>query len=706
MTMRIAKKLLVRVILLGLVVFEVNLVAVYAQGPDQTEEPVIIPSSGQLNVTFEQLGYKTRKLSGHEARSFFGVHIPGNFQISPSGSYLDLDLDQVPEIPDEPATVEVSLAGKLITILPITESSAASDTVRIDFPDNSLQLGRNSIGFLLDTGATCENPGSSVNIFIDESSTVSFNYQQLPYPIDLGVYPFPFSEDSLLNIPVTIVLPDQPTSNDLSAAATIAAGLGQAAGDSINLAATLASELDPDIRANNHLIIIGRPDNNILLSDLELPLDINEDIIQPGYGILEEIVSPWNDFRVALVVSGLDDEGIGKASIALNRDPHFLGMRGPVAIVVEVGSLLSERTSSNASFTLEGLGYDDQIAYGTLPQRYRFDFVLPLGWRLEEAPFFHLKFTHANILNPSGSVIDIVLNGVPTSSVLLDSENTDNGELTVAFPAHRLKDGRNSLDVTVDMDLVNVNECDGINNKRAWTVISNQSEIFLSYNKDDVQPDLSVFPYPFSQSSGLEPTYFVVPDQPLASTVNHLVQLALHLGRASTTERLAIPVVFASEVDEQIRENNHLIVLGRPTENSLLAEINDELPHPFIPDSDILQPLTIDNVVLLVNPERDAGLLQMVKSPWNTNYSILIVTGTTDAGSELAVEPLILENRNLTGNLAVVESIFDPFSDNPNKISIYAVDTRETQDIDRGVQTFTNILSNNQEISLSEQWWK
>ena len=703
--MKLSRQLISGLLLLA-TIFQMNLMALYAQGPLDEEAPIVIPPSGRLTLTFEDLGSNTLQISGDAARRIYRVNLPGNFQIAPSGSYVDLITSHFPEAPEKPSNVDILFNGNIVSKLPLTSANAISSTSRISLPDNSLRVGNNNLIMELNTGGTCENPGASVDLVIDKASSVSFDYQQFPYPIDLGLYPFPFTENSLFEIPVTIVLPDQPSENDLSAAATVASGLGRAK-TGIELSATLASELDPDAQANNHLIIIGRPDNNSLFTELDLPLEIDPSIIEPGFGVLEEVVSPWNDFRVALVVSGLDDEGVGKASIALNRDPHFLGMRGPVAIIVDLGPLQAPVNAGTASFTMEDLGYEDQVIYGTSTQGINYDFDLPLGWELEDTPFFHLKFNHAEILQPDTSVIDIELNGTPLSSALLTTENSEDGELTIALPKHRLRDGANRLAVTVEMALEGGNECDNIENRRAWTVLSSQSEVFLPYNTAPVQPDLDIFPYPFSKNTGLDNTILTVPDQVSSSLANDLARLSVRLGAASNSERLAIPVVFASTVTEELRENNHLIALGRPTQNALLAEVNADLPHPFIENTDILEPLKVDNVVFLVDPERNAGLLQIMQSPWNENYSLLAISGTTDEGTALALRALVNGSRKLVGDLAVVEPSLDPLA-GPDAVEIYALDTRDVDPSRSGLQTFVpgNTLSSNQEINLSEQWWK
>ena len=701
--MRIDKFLIKVLLCLGLL--QTLLLPAHAQGPDE-EAPVILAPSGRLNITFEQLGHSTRELDRNRPERFYRINLPGNFQITPTGNYLELTTSHMPEIPDKPAVLNVMLNGQLLSATALTSTNALSNTVRLDLPGGLLHPGSNSLRIILETSATCEDPGAIVRVLVDKNSTLSFGYEQKPYPTDLGLYPFPFVEQSLLNIPVTIVLPDRPTPTELSTAATVAAGLGQSSGGAIELTAVLAGDLTPEIQNNHHLIVLGMPDNNSLLDALDLPLPINITTLEPGHGILQEIVSPWNEFRLLLVVSGLDEEGVLKAGQALNRQAHFLGMRGPVAVVIDLLPLSEGEASRSPGTTLAEMGYEDQVVYGARPQEYDFQFALPFGWQLDEPPSFVLKFAHANILDPYESVIDLELNGKPIGSTLLDKSNAEQGELAVSLPTRLLKSGRNRLTVGVEMnfpDSDNLNKCRVLDDERAWTVISSESELFLSYVTDDLPPDLGRFPYPFSQGSGFDQTLFVMPDQLSSAVLDYLMQLAVRLGSATKSQNIDARVTYAQQITQELQREYHLILLGRPTENALLRQVNDYLPQPFAADSDLLAPLAVDTVAFAPDPNRDAGLLELINSPWNEKHTLLAITGTTDKGVQLAIQALLEQPKALKGNLAVVEPVFDPFSDQPSQISTYSIDTRPPPS-----EPAVRIggLSDNDLIPLADRWWR
>jgi hypothetical protein len=702
------KGLVAGIVLLCLLTLLGSLVAVHAQGPDGDQVPDVFAPSGRITLTFEQLGYDTKNLNRQQPRRNYRVVLPGNFQISPTGNYLELVTHHLPQVPDKLSVLQVKLDGSLLDAFPLTADNAISNTVRIDLPESFLRAGSSWIEINLDTSATCEDPGAIVNVLIDSTSSISLGYWQSPYPTDLSLYPFPFVEE-MQSIPVTMVLPDGPTSNDLTAAAIIAAGLGQTSGGTIDLTAAMVSELSPNVRLNNHLILIGKPDNNAMMSALELPLPIDGTGVEAGQGVLEEIISPWNEFRLILVVSGLDNDGVLKASNALNREAHFLGMRGPVAVVTRVGAASGSVAHVATSMSLASLGYEDQIIYGAAPQDYTFDFTLPLGWRLDAPPFLVFRFSHADILDPGESAIDISLNGVPIGSTLLDESNAEEGELTISLPARLLDPGRNHLGIGIEMNFPasSRDKCRDLLDQRAWTVISSESEIFLPYNVIDLPPDLSLLPYPFAQGSG-DQTLFVLPDQAYPTVFSDLIQLAVLLGSSGQPGFVSPRVAYAAEVDEEPRANYHLILLGRPTENALLRAANAYLPHPFVPGSDVLEPLAVDSVTFLPDPERDAGLLEIIVSPWNEDRSILAITGTTDDGVGMAVQVFLDPSLRMKGNLAVVEPAFNALTGESIGVSTYATDTRSPSTLaDEDTGTYRDSMSLGGDLFLlAERWWK
>jgi hypothetical protein len=673
-----------------------------------------LPLSGQIQVALGQLDSGTQNLSRDNPQAHYTLDIPGNFSLAPTGNTINLVTSHFPRVPDKPSALKIEVNERLVFAIVLTRENAPQSQTRIDLPPDVLRPGSNSIVVRLETGATCDDPGAILNVVIDESSTVDFGYQQDSYPASLSYYPLPFAEKSLCSIPVTMILPDQPTADHLAAAVTIAAGLGQQTEGEIVLHAISAGSFDPSTHSNHHLIAIGQLDSNTFLQELEPPPAVARANLKAEQGFLEVQVSPWSKYRQLLIVSGLDDQGILKASQVLPLEDRPSSIRGSSAKVdsvpppaIEPGSLPPEQ------MTLASLGQEDETIYGAQLQNLGFDFTLPPGWQLTGPAAFKLVFSHATILDPQKSVIDIRLNDRPVDSTFLDDSTAAEGELTVRLPQRVLQTGNNHLEIGIEMNLAGADgadRCRLLDDKRLWTVISGDSVISVPYTIAHFRPDLGHLPYPFAQDSGIAQTLFVMPDQSSENMIDDLIQLGARLGTFSQTDYLVSNVAYASEATQDTWQDHHLFLLGRPTENALLSEFNEVLPLPFEAGSDT--PAPVDDAAPQVGPGRQVGLLQIANSPWNENLALLAVTGTSKEGTRMAVQAVLEPQHDLKGNLAIINSVDEQTS----QISVRSVDTRPPDSVDRpdrpgesdsqGESPAQEAAVKRDLTPLANRWWK
>ena len=195
----------------------------------------VLPLEGQIEIAFGELAPGTQTLNRDNVQIQYRVDLPGNLRVLPAGSSINLASSHFPQEPDEPSTVEVEVNGRLLSEIGLNRENADKGQTRIDLPARLLAAGANQIVIRLKSGAACEDVGALLSVEIDASSLLSFGYEQRSYPVDLARYPLPFSEKGLLRAPVTLVLPDEPTADNLSAAMSLAARLGQASEGQIDL---------------------------------------------------------------------------------------------------------------------------------------------------------------------------------------------------------------------------------------------------------------------------------------------------------------------------------------------------------------------------------------------------------------------------------------------------------------------------------------
>jgi hypothetical protein len=664
-----------------------------SQPPTPMPSPTPTPRpTPHVDVTFDELGHSTFQLSESGSRGI-DIYLPSNFAPNNDASYLDLIISHIPPEPDKLSVISLTLNGTPLAVVTLSPENAASTTHRFYLRDAPLNPANNRLDISLDSGAVCNVRGAQVDVVIYGHSSFHVEYSLTPHSPDLARYPIPFFEPSFEYEPVYVVLPDSPSVTDLSAAATIAAGLGQFSDGEMRLRSALDTQIATEIRNNHHLIVVGKKGSNRFLDLLNLSAR-DEPPLSDGQGVIQEIVSPWNPLRMILLVTGSDDTGLAQASQALNREAHLLGMQGPVAIVQTV--FLPEPVESrqlDVDFTLADLGYEEEVVYGTRPHTLDYRFNMPLGFAVTEEARFTLHFGHAEIASPTNSSLNAQFNGVPIDSVLLDESNASEGALEVLLPSWLIRAGRNEVRVSVEMNLDNEEKCMFLDTEHLWTAIYSDSSFHLPFTSQDLEPSLDLFPYPFDERPNLSGLLLILPDRPGQLDYDLMLQVSGGLGAADQGDSLALTVTTADLVTQGDREDKDLILIGRPSVHSAIAELNDRLPQPFEAGSDLLRS-QVEPMLLAQDPSRAIGLIQELAAPWDPERTILVLTGTTDEGVAMAAATLLSESDELTGNVAVVEE----------SVGVRAFDTRSLLSTSGnradGPDARQALL-----VQLSERWW-
>jgi len=503
----------------------------------------------------------------------------------------------------------------------------------------------------------------------------------------------PFSERGFEPSVVYFVLPDSPTPDDVTVAATISAGLGRYSAGEIQLKSVTPSELTSEIRDSYNLIVIGWPEANAFLSQLSLPLSLERAGVADDHGLLQELVSPWNPRRMVLVVTGRTYGGVLKAGAALNRQILFPSFKGPIVIVEELlDPPEGEAEILEADMTFEDLGYQDTVVYGTRPTSERFYFYMPGAWQMSEDSSLELFFTHSEIFTNTMSTLDVRLNGVPIGSTLLDHSNSKDGLLEVELLSWLLKSGNNRIEVVVDMS-TGVDECLYWTSDQVWTVISRNSTLHLPYEPQPLELDLANLFRPLTDEPDLSDTYIAFPEAVNQVERDALLNLAARLGEAARGSYIALQAGQANDLGPDLKQTRHIVAIGQPSTNPLIREVNDFLPQPFLPGSD--EPSQARNpAIIAFDPQRSIGFVQLAASPWSPDKALLVVTGTDSEGVTAAFDLLLNRTGELKGDLAMVEDE-----------NLITVDTRPLQ-VNRDVEALQVVRPNTSVlVAIAERWW-
>jgi hypothetical protein len=371
----------------------------------------------------------------------------------------------------------------------------------------------------------------------------------------------------------------------------------------------------------------------------------------PEYdGIVQELVSPWDQTRAILIVTGLSDEAVYKACRAMSSESYFPGMKGPFALVREVRPLPElPPESQDTVLTFADLGYGDRVLRGRSQEAsYSFDF--PFGWHLTEAAYLDLHFSHSQLLNYDESFLSVLLNNEPIATTALSDETSLNGELKVELPPSQMRPGSSNR-ISIQAGMRPFDECASVD---MWLLVSSGSLLHLDHKEQDNNSlDLDLYPYPFDQRSDLADVLFLLPPEPWPEEWDATLQLGAALGGAAGGPNLAPAVALGDTWSEAELGDYHLVAIGRPSRNPALQQVNPQLPQPFHPDSDEIEQ-RINEVVFRLPAGLSLGLVQLIASPWNEARAFLAVTGTTDESVRWAMDVLANQPWALKGNLALV----------------------------------------------------
>lgn len=376
-------------------------------------------------------------------------------------------------------------------------------------------------------------------------------------------------------------------------------------------------------------------------------------------GIIQEIISPWNQNRAILIVTGLNDEAIRKASWAMSSEARFPGMLGPVALVQDAfPPEVDITTPPPTETTLRDLGYEDQILRGRFSQRINYSFFLPLGWQLTDQAVLDLRYTHAEFIEQTGAGFTVMLNDMPIATVALSNETATGGSRQINLPAAAARPGEQNR-LTIEFIPVgggSGERCDGEGLfKDFWLVINSDSKLVLDHTQALEQEfDLSIYPYPFDDHPSLIDLLFALPATPAISEWQNTLAIAANLGNSAGGQTILPAVTLGDDYRGKELADYHIIAIGRPSHHALIQEVNSTLPQPFIPKTDQIQQ-QIDDFIFRLPPGIELGYLQLGPSSWNAAHALLTVTGTSDQGVTWATQ-VLADNRfkQLKGNLALV----------------------------------------------------
>ncbi|MBN2471652.1 MAG: cellulose biosynthesis cyclic di-GMP-binding regulatory protein BcsB [Anaerolineae bacterium] len=665
------------------------------------------------DVALSAFGVGNIELGSPRATALFSISVPSNWLLD-GNNVLYLNVDYQESVPERDvelsylvSLLDVYLDDELISSVTLSESNIGTQTLVIPLPSNLLtvpDVAAYTLQLVFEAEDHCLLDAVARMFIRSDLSYFHFEYHTYYPRLDLARYPEPFYTGTFGDEreSVYLVLPDEPAKEDYEAGAGIAAALGQLTFNDIEARVLKAAEVTDEIRQQNNLLLIGEIGKHSLIDELYAAnalqttlqngaLTLNGETLDENDGIVQLISNPSNDMKAVGVVTGLNAEALRKAAQALSGPPSILGLGGPLALVAETRDIGQAPPGARleTTVTFRDLGVEQLLLTGVGNQIAEVRFFAPTGAQLAPDAKLDLMFTYSGALG-RGSNISVLMNDTPLASAFLhpddsgfsalEKDELGRNHLVANIPTESVVAGATNR-LILYLDAREQIECVFPDPLVTWFNVSPDSELFLPRQYADptlLTPQVGWFPVPFNGLPNLQDMLVSLPAEPTSQDVEQAYQLLSRVGSETTGGMAFRPVVAVGELPDGLDlAQYNLLVVGRPTTNPLLEELNVSLPQSFVAGTDAIDQ-ALDDISYRLPPGYDIGVLQALQSPWASERSILVATGTGPVGQGLAVGAISQDfygRRGLAGDVVFVSA---------SDVSV--VDTRDLYFVDYVVE--------------------
>lgn len=325
---------------------------------DETKDVSDIRKDTKNKLTLNDLGYNDFLLKGPFSQEInFDVSIPKN-KISTAGSILNLKFRYAKNLDFERSLVTVYVNDKPISSKKLSLEKADNDNLEVNLPTDV--LGKNyykikvvfnlELKDLMCVTRDTDNPWA----YILDSSFINFDFKDND-SLNFKSYPYPFIDNQQAN-DINIVVSKDLNSSDLSNIANIIGNMGRDAVYNTGNLNVLTNSEFLNTNKKGNLIVIGTPDDNSILKDINKDLYIKfdkdfsrfenndkikflDDKYSKQLSTIQLINSPYSKSNSAIIVSSLDKNSLSSSVRYLSDNNLTRDLKGDAAVVNRDGGI-------------------------------------------------------------------------------------------------------------------------------------------------------------------------------------------------------------------------------------------------------------------------------------------------------------------------------------------------------------------------------
>ncbi|GAB4159764.1 MAG: hypothetical protein Fur0021_31000 [Candidatus Promineifilaceae bacterium] len=283
----------------------------FAQTATPTAAPT--PAANVASFTLADLGYSAEVMLSPLDEILIPFSTPKDWSIRGEASTITLQYDIFyggnlapgASLPPELAEARIDVTLNGVALASFTPYPTAGGALRLPIPYNAVldpEANDHTLRLTLYAGPNCTLL-DSIRFVLYENSQIDLAYAPLPPVTDLSTFPRPLWRERLTPEISLIVLPDAYSDADLSAAAAVAAAIGQQTDGAVQTELTTAGALTSEQLASNDIVAVGQPQQNAFIAGLYAqgalptrlaaqPVEIAVDAAEDAYRINVQALLP------------------------------------------------------------------------------------------------------------------------------------------------------------------------------------------------------------------------------------------------------------------------------------------------------------------------------------------------------------------------------------------------------------------------------
>jgi hypothetical protein len=298
------------------------------------------------------------------------------------------------------------------------------------------------------------------------------------------------------------------------------------------------------------------------------------------------------------------------------------------------------------------------------------DLPIPFRTRVIDPSYLDITYRFSSLLETSGSILNVILNEqAPLATFYLETDpaqpGTPNAQgmpqtIRVSLPPDYIIPGIEN-EIAIIIETNTTWNCNPPGQEDTWLIINDDSTFSLSLEPvslDSLTPEVAWFPAPFNSLSDMSDVWISLPDDPTDLEIEQMLRLMGLLSSLTSHGVGFQPHLSIGEIPSGVDVSQyHFIILGRPSTNSLLRMLNNDLPQPFSEGSDQLVQVTEEGELQPVGGN-NIGVLQILPSIWSPNHLIMVISGTSSIGQSNAISILVdqtVGRSQLDGDIILVQ---------------------------------------------------